>query len=274
METLRRESLISPSMALQQIEPAEVARVQEGGHFVLLWEGTFGPVLKGEYRGRLVALHELRDPTEPRVELFRQQVHLFSRLEELRRAEEPNEAICEFVGWFDVDPAQNITPTIVLEYMPFNLHQVIYNLRDHNLTMPMLKSIMLNVARGLQYLHNAFQGRTSVYLPGSLQSQAVMLTEDYQAKLSAFNLDPLLFQEQDGLHPNLDGQEDVLSLASVFYEALYGIVPNLDGALPAIANLPQDFQYLILNCWSHGLHDSYLCCSFLKILAIVLPLRH
>jgi serine/threonine protein kinase len=179
-------------MAFQQIEPADVARVQEGGQFILLWEGQFGPVFKGEYRGRLVALHELRDPTEPRVELFRQQVLLFNQLEEFQQAHhDRNDSICEFLGaWFDVDPAQNITPTIVLEYMPFNLHQLIYNLRDHNLTMPMLKSIMLNVARGLQYLHNAFQGRASVYLPGALQSRAIMLTENFQAKLSAFDLDP------------------------------------------------------------------------------------
>ncbi len=78
-------------------------------------------------------------------------------------------------------PAKEVegaTPTLVMELLPFNLPAV---LEKHQIPTYTKRSILLDVATGLQYLH----GRSPPIVHGHLSPNSVLLTASLQAKITA-----------------------------------------------------------------------------------------
>ncbi len=73
---------------------------------------------------------------------------------------------------------EGATPTLVMEFLPFNLHKVLekYQLPDYT-----KRSILVDVAVGLQYLH----GRAPPIVHGHFSANSVLLTASLQAKITA-----------------------------------------------------------------------------------------
>eukprot|EP00002_Diphylleia_rotans_P000489 TRINITY_DN1025_c0_g1_i12.p1 TRINITY_DN1025_c0_g1~~TRINITY_DN1025_c0_g1_i12.p1 ORF type:complete len:2045 (+),score=374.67 TRINITY_DN1025_c0_g1_i12:132-6266(+) len=139
----------------------------------LIGSGAFGEVYRGEWRGADVAIKKLirKDIDTQALSAFMAEV---SAMVELRH---PN--ILLFMG-ASVDPP-NLC--LVCELMVGNLFDLLQN-RDVVITLNQRTRFMLDIAKGMQYLHSA----NPPILHRDLKSLNILLDERWHAKVSDFGL--------------------------------------------------------------------------------------
>jgi serine/threonine protein kinase len=135
-----------------------------------LGSGAFGVVYRGQWRYEEVAIKKLLidKPSKKALEEFRAEGQKMARLH--------SNYIVQLYGY-----CASPTYQIVMEYLP---HGSLYDLlrADKNLSWSRRYALMMDIAKGLAFLHAAN------ILHRDLKSLNVLLDKNYQAKLSDFGL--------------------------------------------------------------------------------------
>ena len=141
-----------------------------------LGQGSFGTVYKAEYDGTLCAAKQL-DPSITSHPLEERVKQNFLR-ECLQHSKLRHPNIVKMLGVFY--PKKQALPVLVMELMDYNLTQLMEN--HHNIPMYIKLSILLDVSRGLCYLH----AQNPPIIHQALYSDNILITASLQAKVGDF----------------------------------------------------------------------------------------
>ena len=142
----------------------------------VLGQGSYGTVYKAEYNGTTCAAKRLDPSSRPRF-LVKRLKQSF-RLECLRHSKLHHSNIVKMLGVYY--PKGQALPVLVMELMDHNLTQLLEN--HHNIPMYIKLSILLDVSRGLCYLH----AQNPPIVHQALYSDNILITASLQAKIGDF----------------------------------------------------------------------------------------
>ena len=175
-------AMIKETQVKWHIDPSEVTALDMTEHDgpLKIGVGSFASVHKGLFKDKLAAVKRLHAhwATDLKVrKLFLQEITVNMEFTH------PN--ICRVLGgWDTVKAAEGIFPTIVMEYFPLKLTDVLADPDRHGLTPAMKHSIIYQIAECLMLLH----ARHPPVYHCDLKPDNIMLTEDLTVKLIDFGL--------------------------------------------------------------------------------------
>jgi len=230
-------------------------------------KGTFGEVFKGIWNGTDVGVKFLSSPhmNEQFLEEFYKEVTI------MRSLSHPN--VLQFLGACTQKP--NIA--IVMEYMPRgSLFKILH---DHStkLDMNMIRRMMMDASRGMNYLHKS----NPIIIHRDLKSHNLLVDDNWKVKVCDFGLSKILMSASDFTsmtacgtpswtapevlrNEQYDEYADVYSFGIVLWECITredpfaGMPPfqivlavGTKGLRPQIpTKCPPNWLKLITDCWA------------------------
>ncbi len=168
---------------LTNVEP-----IYEDGRLVVINTGSYGRILKVMVNGALCAAKEIHyniavGPGNVNVEQFTREIELMSGMRH------PN--VVQFLGVYPsvrpnaLSPLQEVNvPWLIMEYLPFELHSTLE--KQLQLPLSVKVAILLDISRGLSYLHNNRSSEEIIHR--DLSARNVLLTTSLSAKLADFGV--------------------------------------------------------------------------------------
>ncbi|MFS7990821.1 putative protein kinase RLK-Pelle-WAK family [Helianthus anomalus] len=101
-------------------------------------------------------------------------------------------------------------------------------LEDSNLKWMKRLRICIDVASALEFLHGGDVTVKKVVVHGNIKSHSVLLNDDWNAKISNFELSSIVSLNQDMEHIN-DEKSDIYSFGVVLFEIMCGRLAGVDG---------------------------------------------
>ena len=144
-----------------------------------LGSGSFGVVKLASFRGTQVAVKRFHKVSESSFQVFYQEVHL------LLQMRHPNIVAC--LGLC----SSEVRPCIVMEYLPYNLHQALRDVPSLLSTPASILRVALDICAGLNYLHLS----SPAIIHRDLKPANVLLDEYGRAKLCDFGISRQLVDE-------------------------------------------------------------------------------
>ena len=171
---------------LRNYRLVDVAPVSDPrGREAVINHGSYGRILKVLVNGALCAAKEIHynivgGPDNIYVRQFIRECELMSQMRH------PN--VVQFLGVYQYSSnryqMENSLPWLVMEYVPFELHSLLE--RPIELPMSVRVSILLDITRGLSYLHNNHSSLEIIHR--DLSARNVLLTSSLIAKLADFGV--------------------------------------------------------------------------------------
>ena len=217
--------------------------------YEILGKGSFGVVKKAKWRGTPIAVKQLDECVIDDHGLDEFVRDLFS----LAKFHHPN--IVQLIGACTAQKPY----TICMEFMPYSLQDKI-----HDLEMYEKKSVAIDIARGLAYLHNR---KPHFAIHRDLKPSNVLLTQSLKAKLADFgisllHIDKLNTYNMTGetgtyrymapevlKHEKYNYKVDIWSFGMVMYHIFEEKPPYIDS----------EFQDMILKIANYKLPIFYNC---------------
>ncbi len=169
--------------SLTNVEP-----VYEDEKLVVINTGSYGRILKVMVNGALCAAKEIHyniavGPGNVNVEQFTREIELMSGMRH------PNVVqflgVCPSVRPNAMSPLQEVNvPWLIMEYLPFELHSTLE--KQLQIPLSVKVAIMLDISRGLSYLHNNRSSEEIIHR--DLSARNVLLTSSLSAKLADFGV--------------------------------------------------------------------------------------
>jgi serine/threonine-protein kinase len=142
--------------------------------------GAFASVYKATYKGIVVVVKELHQElaADPKMRQF-----LIHEIEMNMSIKHPNIARV-FGGWDTYNDDEGIYPSMVVEFVPLKLSDVLSNPDGHSFTQEKKKAIIYQLASCLMNLHT----RNPPVYHCDLKPENIMLTDDLAVKLIDFGI--------------------------------------------------------------------------------------
>jgi len=234
----------------------------------VIGKGTFGEVFKGVWNGTEVGVKFLnaQDMSDQFLQDFYKEVTI------MRSLRHPN--ILQFLGAVTNPP--NVC--IVMEYMPMgSLFKILHDEEVKKLDFDLLKRMMLDAAKGMNYLHKS----DPIVIHRDLKSHNLLVDENWKVKVCDFGLSKILESRSEFTSMTACGtpswtapeilrnekyteKADIYSFGIVLWECMsredpyYGMPPfqvvlavGTKGMRPTIpTDCPIQWSNLIRDCWS------------------------